>query len=161
MKLPQGKSLRRLSTIAATAARDAFRDEMSQQGSIYVRMRRLTPDREALRDEISERIPEIIFDLTSDSGIRDRNIVIDALAAGFDVLASNNIESISHILLRQWVEGAEGQSLKLTSTILRPEAAELRLREANGKDPFWIADVLARSCVTNPDDPQRGGTGGA
>ena len=155
LNLANKKSFRRLSTIAAAAARDTFRDEMTHQGSIYAHMPSLTPDLEALRDEISERIPDIIFDLESDTGIRDRNIVIDALAGGFDILASNNVESISHSLLREWIEGAEGQSLDLTSTILRPAAAERKLRKANGKDVFWVADALARSCVTNPDDPKR------
>ena len=155
LNLANKKSFRRLSTIAAVAARDTFREEMTHQGSIYARMPSLTPDLEALRDEISERIPETIFDLESDSGIRDRNIVVDALAGGFDILASNNIESISHSLLREWIEGSEGQGLGLTSTILRPDAAEEKLRKANGKDAYWVADALARSCVTDPDNPDR------
>ena len=155
LNLTHKKSFRSLSTIAAVAARDTFRDEMTHQGSIYARMPSLTHDTEALRDEISERIPDMIFDLESDTGIRDRNIVIDALAGGFDILASNNIDSISHPLLRVWIEGAEGQGLGLTSTILTPEAAELKLREANGKDVFWVVEALARSCVTNPDDENR------
>ena len=153
--LADKKSFRRLSAIAAAAARDTFRDEMSHQGSIYARMPSLTSDLEALRDEISERLPDIVFGLESDAGICDRNIVIDALAGGFDILASNNIESISHPLLREWIEGAEGQSLGLASTVLRPEEAERKLRKANGKDVFWVADALARSCVTNPGDPTR------
>ena len=39
-----GKGIRRLSTIAAAAARDHFQEEMSHQGSIYTRMSKLTPD---------------------------------------------------------------------------------------------------------------------
>lgn len=149
------KGFRRLSTIAAAAARDQFQDELAQQGSIYACMPRLRDDDLLLGDEVSARIPDLVFDLGSDTGIRDRNIVIEALVGGFDILASNSIGSISHSMLRDWIEGPDGQDLGLTSTILRPEAAEERLRKACGKSLEWTGCALARSCVTDPDDEGR------
>ena len=77
---------------------------------------------------------------------------MEAPAWGFDILATNNINSIDHVMLREWIEGSDGQRLRLASTILRPQEAEGHLRSAYGKPIEWTAHALARACVSDPDD---------
>ena len=147
------REMRRLSTAAATAARDWMREEMGRQGAIYAVTSRPTETVEALEAELYDVLPEHLFDLTTGNGIRDRKIVIEALSRGFDILASNNIDSIDHELLREWIKGGEGQRLGLTATILRPQRAESRLRGAYDRPVTWTATALARASVTDPDKP--------
>ena len=52
------------------------------------------PATEAREAEIDDCLPDSFFDLTTGNGVRDRNIVVEALAWGFDILATNNINSI-------------------------------------------------------------------
>ena len=144
--------IRRLATTGAVAARDWLLEEMGRQGAIYAKTPPPDPATEAREAEIDDCLPDSFFDLTTGNGVRDRNIVVEALAWGFDILATNNINSIDHVLLREWIEGSDGQRLRLTSTILRPQEAEGRLRKAYGKPVEWTAHALARACVSNPDD---------
>ena len=144
-------SIRRTVTAAAAAARDGMRVEMNERRGIY-RVAQATQDVEVREAEIYDVIPDKVFDLRTDNGIRDRKIVVEALARGFSILASNNIESIKHIRLDEWIKGSEGKRLGLVSTIMRPERAEQRLREHYDMPEAWTAHALARSCVTDPDD---------
>ena len=146
--------IRRLSTTAAQACANWFKTETGKQGNIYTYSRR-TPAIEEREAEIDDAIADDIFDLTTDNGIRDRKIVVEAMARGFDILASNNVESIDHGMLRHWVRSDEARGLRITSTIERPEAAEERLRTHYGKPIEWTALAAARACVTDPEDPAR------
>ena len=147
--------VRRLATVAATAARDWFSDEIGKQGAIYAKSPRPSDETVALEAEIEESIDDRAFDLTTDNGVRDRKIVIEAMARGYDILASNNIESIDHGMLRDWLRSSGRPRLGLSTTILRPEPAEERLRNALGKPIEWTAHAAARACVSNPEDTVR------
>ena len=147
--------IRRLATTASTAARDWFRDELRRQGSIYASTSRPAEEVEALEAEIDETIDDRAFDLSTDNGVRDRKIVIEAMARGYDILASNNVGSIVHEILKEWIERGEGKELGVRTTILRPEPAERRLRRRYDKPLEWTAVAAARACVTDAADPHR------
>ena len=144
--------LRRLSTAASVAIRDAMQKHM-QHGHVYAtdRQTRRILDMEVA---IEEKLPDAAFDLRSDNGIRDQKIVIEALARGFDVLASNNIHSVDHEMLHDWID-KEGSKMGIISDVLRPEEAERKLREAYNKPLDWTAHALARACVTDPENPSQ------
>ena len=149
--------VRRLATTASSAARDWFSEEVRKQGAIYAASPRRTPRTEALEAEIEEVIDDRAFDLTTDNGVRDRKIVIEAMARGYDILASNNVESIDHGMLRDWLRNTGGPRLGLATTILRPEPAEEQIRTAYDKPIEWTALAAARACVTDPSDEARAG----
>ena len=144
-------AIRRLSTTAAAAARTWFQDEFKKQGAIYAltRPNSQTIERE---EEIDETIDDNAFDLTSDNGIQDRKIVIEAMARGFDILATNNVNTIDHGMLKDWLKKPGTKELGIETTILRPEPAEERLRALHGQRIEWTAHAAARACVTDPDD---------
>ena len=146
-----GKAIRRGSTAASVAARDWLREQMNRQGNIYCFAPRASDSVEVRLDVLYEHLPSDAFDLTTDAGIRDRKIVIEALAWGFSILASNNIHSIDQEMLEEWLEG-QGRRLGIEGSILRPQKAESILRQAYGMPKEWILHALVRSCVTNPDD---------
>ena len=147
--------VRRLAALAAVSARDWFKSEVRKQGSIYATSPRQSAETEALEAEIEESIDDDAFDLTTDNGVRDREIVIEAMARGYDILASNNIESMDHGILRDWLKTWGQPKLGLSTTILRPEPAEEQLRNAYGKSIRWTAYAAARACVSDPDDTVR------
>ena len=149
--------VRRLATTAATATRDRFQAEMTKQGAIYEGSRPTRGRAEAAEADIEELIDDRAFDLSTDNGIRDRKIVIEAMARGYDILASNNVESIDHGMLRDWLKRQGGPVLGLSTTILRPEPAEERLRNKYEKLIEWTAYAAARACVTDPYDKTRAG----
>lgn len=145
--------IRRLSTTASTAARDWLQEEMGRQGAIYAITAPPSPIIEETEAELEDVLPEDIFDLLTDNGIRDRKIVVEALARGFNILASNNIESIDHELLKEWIANPVGRRMNIKTTILRPPDAEARLRESCGKSVTWTLNALARASVNDPYSP--------
>ena len=147
--------IRQLSTTAAQAARDHFAEEMRKQGAIYATTPKQTPAVEALEEEIGDKIVDEAFDLTNDNGLRDRKIVIEALARGFDIVASNNINSIEHGILGDWIEDRARHGLTLHTKILRPEPAEEALRKAYGKGIEWPIYIAARAAVSDPYNRER------
>ena len=149
--------IRRLATTAAQAARNWLRDECRKQGAIYAQAHRHNEQGEELEAEIDDLIDDAAFDLTSDNGIRDRKIVIEAMARGYDILASNNANTIDHGMLREWIAKGGGKGLGIETTILRPEPAEERIRELNGRHIAWTGHAAARACVTDPYDEGRAG----
>ena len=149
--------VRRLATTAATAARDWIRDEMRKQGSIYAHAPRRDAGVEALEAEIDDAIDDDAFDLTTDNGVRDRKIVIEAMARGFDLLVSSNVNSTDHAMPRSWIENGGGKALGIETTILRPESAEERLRLRHGRRIEWTVHAAARACVTEPDEEAKAG----
>ena len=147
--------IRRLATTAAQASRDHFAQEMHKQGAIYAASPRPTPTVEALEAEIDDKIVDDAFDLKNDNGLRDRKIVIEALARGFDIIASNNINSIEHEILEDWIEDRGRHGLQIETRILRPEPAERALRKAHKKPIEWPAYMAAYACVSDPYDAPR------
>ena len=148
-------TIRRLATTAATASRDYFRDTLGQQGAIYATVPEMTEAVEELEAEIESTIPDNGFDLSTGNGIRDRKIVIEAMARGYDILASNNIRSIRDPILDDWLRNREGKELGIQTTILRPEAAEQTLRSHYRQSVQWLPIAAARACVTDPSNPHR------
>lgn len=147
--------VRRLSTLAAQTARDCFAAHLDQQGSPYAKTPPPPPRIDSRIDAIDQHIPDVLFDLTTGNGMRDRKIVVEALAWQFDILASNNINSIDHVGLRRWIESPQGARLQLNSTIHRPQEAEYHLAKAYRKPPEWVVHALARASVTDPDNEQK------
>ena len=144
--------VRRLATLAAGAARDWLQGELRNQGGIYASPRTAGEETERLEAEIDELMDDRAFDLDHDNGIRDRKIVIEAMARGHDILASNNINSIDHGMLRTWLKSTGEPQLGIRTTVLRPEPAEEAIRNAFGKPIEWTAYAAARACVSNPYD---------
>ena len=144
--------IRRLATSAANASRDWLHEEMRRQGGIYAFTRRAAEETEDREAEIEDAMDDRAFDLTTDNGIRDRMIAIEAMARGYDILASNNVESIDHGMLRHWIEEGAGSTLGIRTTILRPEPAEERIRREYGKPIEWTAHAAARACVSDPEN---------
>ena len=142
--------VQRLATTAGNAARDRFKEELEHQGAIYARAPRRDGRIEALEAEIDDEIDERAFDLTTATGINDRKIVVEAMARGYDIVASNNINSIKHGILREWIRTHGAPKLDIKTSILRPEPAEEALRQAYGKPIEWTAFAAARACVSNP-----------
>lgn len=147
--------IRRLATSAANASRDWLREEMRRQGGIYAFTRRTAEETEDREAEIEDAMDDRAFDLTTDNGIRDRKIAIEAMACGYDILASNNVESIDHGMLRHWIEEGAGRTLGIRTTILRPEPAEERIRWEYGKPIEWTAHAAARACVSDPENARQ------
>ena len=147
--------IRRLATGAASASRDWLREEMRRQGGIYAFTRRAAEETEDREAEIEDAMDDRAFDLTTDNGIRDRKIAIEAMARGYDILASNNVESIDHGMLRYWIEEGAGSTLGIRTTILRPEPAEERIRREYGKPIEWTAHAAARACVSDPENARQ------
>ena len=148
-------TVRRLATLAAQTARDWFRDTLRQQGSIYANTPRRSAEVEALEAHIDDALDDAIFSDSDGNGVRDRRIVVEAMARGYDILASNNIASIDHGMLRHWLTTCGTPKLGLTTTIVRPEHAEERLRIAYDRPMHWTATAAARASVTDPDNPQQ------
>ena len=147
--------IRRHATVAAVAARDWLASEFTKQGAIYAASPPSSAQTETLEAEIDDTLTDRAFDLSDPNGISDRKIVIEAMARGFDILASNNVNSIDHAMLRQWMKTTGTPRLGLSTTILRPEPAEERIRTALDKPIEWTAYAAARACVTDPHDEQR------
>lgn len=147
--------LRRLATTAANASRDWLNEEIRKQGGVYTFTRRDAGEIEDREAEIDDAMDDRAFDLTTDNGIRDRKITIEAMARGYDILASNNVESIDHGLLRHWIEEGAGRMLGVRTTILRPEPAEERIRREHGKPIEWTVHAAARACVSNPENARQ------
>ena len=147
--------IRRLSTLAATTARNWLRDELKKSTGIYRVDRRITREIINLESDISDHIDDHIFDMSTANGIRDRQIVIEAMARGYDILASNNVNSIKHDRLRHWIVMGPGKTLGVKTTILAPELAEEALRFAHDQPLEWTADAVIRACVTDPDNREQ------
>ena len=141
---------RRLSTQAAMAARDWLREQLRTKGGAY----RLDATRNATIDElqgwIDEHVDDRIFDMSTDNGIRDRKIVVEAMARGYDIIVSNNINTLSSSLLRAWVVSDAVQDMGITTAILPPQVAEEQLREAAQMPVEWCAWAAAQAAVTDP-----------
>ena len=143
--------IRRLTTLASTTARNWLRDEFRKDAGIYRVDKRATREIVALESDISDRLDNDIFDMSISNGIRDRQIVIEAMARGYDILASNNnVNSIKHARLRHWIALGAGKELGIHTTILAPDLAEEALRFATNQSIGWIAAAAMRTCVTDP-----------
>ena len=108
---------------------------------------------------LDENIDDRIFDLDTDNGIRDRKIVIEAMARGYDVIVSNNIGSIEPALLRAWVASAAARNRGIVTDILPPQPAEEKLQPAEEKlrvaaqmPVEWCVWAAAHAAVTDPDE---------
>ena len=140
--------IRRVATATGNAARDALKDMLTQQGSAYLRTAR--PDAEilALELEIDDSIPEDAFDRTNDNSVRDRKIVVEAAARGYDILASNNVNSMRRGILEQWAQ-TTGASMGLNFEILTPDDTERRMRRERQEQLEWVGGAAVRACVGN------------
>ena len=137
--------IRRVATRTGNAARDALTDMLAQQGSAYLRTPRPDANTLALELEIDDSIPEDAFDRTNDNSVRDRKIVVEAAARGYDILASNNVNSMRRGILEQWAQ-TTGASMGLSFEILTPDDTERRMRKERLE---WVAGAALRACVRN------------
>ena len=141
--------VRRVGTRAAQATCAWFERELKRRDGPY----RTAPERGSSvigrEIDIGQAIDDRVFDLDEDNGVRDKRIVVEAMARGYDVLTSNNNNSIDHGRLKVWMK-EEGERLGVVTTLLRPEEAEEKLRESLGKKLEWTEYAAARSCITDP-----------
>ena len=140
--------IRRVATATGNAARDALKDMLAQQGSAYLRTP--PPDAEtlALELEIDDTIPEDAFDRTNDNSVRDRKIVVEAAARGYDILASNNVNSMRRGILEHWAQ-TTGASMGLNFEIMTPDDTERRMRRELEQPLEWVGGAAVRACVRN------------
>ena len=115
--------IRRVATTAGNIARDAMKDKLRQQGSAYLETPEPGDDTLEMEIEIDESIPEDAFDRNNDNSVRDRKIVVEAAARGYDILASNNVNSMRRGILDFWSR-TEGRNLGLEFKILTPDDTE-------------------------------------
>lgn len=149
------QDMRRLSVIAGGAARDHLLRHLKDGGGAYT-LHRTPKDKKAdlieREFDINDAMDDRIFDTGSKNWRTDKQIVVEAMARGYDILASNNIRSIFHERLRDWLLNGAGAQLDIRSTVLEPGLAEEALRLAHNKPIEWPAHMAVRACVTNPDD---------
>ena len=145
----------RLSRTAGVAARDWLRDRLKEQGHIYETDRARGEEIEDREMQIEDTLDDAIFSDENGTGTRDRRIVIEAMARGYDLLATNNFQSINHGLLNHWIESGPGRALEIGTRILRPEPAEEALRKAHGRSIDWVGFAAGRACMTDPYDGDR------
>ena len=147
--------IRRLATLAGVAARDHLRKQMqTQEGPYHIHQasRRERQDIVELESRIADVIDDRMFDQESKNWLADREIVIQAMARGYDILATNNIQTITHAIFRDWMARGEGAGLGLSTSIMEPPQAEEALRLGYDKPLEWAGHMAIRACVTNPDD---------
>ena len=147
------KEVRRLSTAAAQASQERIGAALQDSSSPYeVARRTRTAEEDELEMRIEDLLEKNIFDMSTDNGIRDRKIAIEAMLGGHDILATNNVGSIDHEWLQYWIDSGPGATLGITTAVLSPTRAEGRVRRACQQPPEWVAEIAARACVTQPED---------
>lgn len=144
--------IKRMATVAATTARDWLKTELTKRGGPYRVDGRRTKQIEALEVEIDFRMDDDIFERSSHTGIRDRKIVIETMARGYDILASNNVRSIKHERLRHWIMAGPGKKLGIKTTIFSPDLAEEAIRITQDMPLSWTAHAAVRACVSDPEN---------
>ena len=147
--------IRRLSVLAATTARDHLLEHLKAPGGAYTRHQATREKRiEIIEIEsaISDSLDDRIFDRASKNWEADRQIIIQSLARGYDIIATNNINTIYHDRLRDWLLNGPGADLDLDTTILEPAQAEEALRFAHNRPIEWAAFAAVRACVTDPNN---------
>ena len=144
---------RRLANVAATTSRDWLHDQLRTPRSPY----RLDPQKHltARQEEIDERLPDEFFDFSTDNGIQDKKIVVEAFAGGYHLLVSNNIGSIDLIGLSRWLNTGEGAAMNIGTRIETPRNAIECLETTHQMGAAWLAEVAARASVTDPYDEAR------
>lgn len=146
---------RRLSTDAARAARDWLAEQLALDDGPYHRDARRNRAIDDFEEWLDENIDERIFDMDKANGIRDRKIVIEAMARGYDIIVSDNIETIESTLLQEWVGSPVVRERGVVTEVLPPQPAERKLRRASQMPVEWCAWAAAQAAVTNPDHEER------
>ncbi len=147
--------IRCLATLAGATARDHLRKQMQiREGPYHIDQasHRERQDVVELESRISDVMDDRMFDQESKNWLADREIVIQAMARGYDILATNNVRTITHSIFRHWIAKGEGASLGLSTSIMEPPQAEEALRLGHDKPLEWAGHMAMRACVTNPDD---------
>ena len=148
---------RRMAAAAAQEARRTFREKLEHQGNPYQIVTKMTESIAERERMIADELEDGAFDLTSDTGLRDRSIVLEAMAWGYDILADDPTGSVDHERIHHWLTQGEGRKLKITTRLYRPEEAERGLRRSMAKPLDWVEKAAARAVVTDPDDERRSG----
>ena len=144
--------MRKMRETAAAVASKWFEWEIRREGTPYRMVEETTEEMEEREAEIHCAMDERIFDIITDGGIRDWDIVVECMARGYDIVSWRNVPVIDHGMLRHWVREGAGKALGVTTEIYRPDEAEEALRKAKGKPIEWTAHAAARACVSDPED---------
>ena len=79
---------------------------------------RATSDKNAERHfRLLDEVPERFFDMRTDAGKRDHKIVVEAFTSNFDLLISNNINTINHIGIGLWLASGNAERLAITTQL--------------------------------------------
>lgn len=146
--------IRRLATKAATSAAAWLKAELSNPNGAYGIDAQRSADIQRRLTVLEDALPDSFFDIKTPNGIRDKQIVIEALAGRHDILITNNIATIDVIGLQPWIKTHE-EILNLQTRILNPMVALEWLRETYQMPDDWLTHVTAKACVNDPYDSGR------
>ena len=146
--------IRRLATKAATSAAAWLKAELSNPNGAYGIDAQRSAGTQRRLTVLEDALPDSFFDIKTPNGIRDKQIVIEALAGRHDILITNNIATIDVIGLQPWIKTHE-ETLNLQTRILNPMVALEWLRETYQMPDDWLTHVTAKACVNDPYDSGR------
>jgi len=146
--------IRRLATKAATSAAAWLKAELSNPNGAYGIDAQRSAGTQRRLTVLEDALPDSFFDIKTPNGIRDKQIVIEALAGRHDILITNNIATIDVIGLQPWIKTHE-EILNLQTRILNPMVALEWLRETYQMPDDWLTHVTAKACVNDPYDSGR------
>ena len=147
------RDIRRLANSAAQTGRDWLRQQLQSAGGPYHLDRQRSAPILERQDLIDDALPDSFFDFESPNGIRDKRIVAEAFAGDYNLLVSNNINTIDVIGLTDWLQDGFGREIGVQTRILTPQKAIESFRGTYQKPREWLADVVAKASVTNPYVP--------
>ena len=89
------------------------------------------------------------------AGRRDHQIALEAFTGNFDLLISNNVNSIDQIGLQAWLDAGNGERLDVASGIKTPADTLVELSVAYQKPREWLGQMAASAAVTDPYDERQ------
>jgi len=143
--------VRRFATKAAISAAAWLKAELAKPNGAYAIDAQDSASTQQRLTLLEDALPDSFFNIKTPNGIRDKQIVVEALAGRHDILITNNIATIDVIGLQPWIK-THAESFDLQTTILNPLVALEWLRETHQMPDDWLAHVTAKACINNPYD---------
>ena len=142
------KDVRRASNLAAQTASNWLKDELRKR-ELYSLEIQKGDAYDGRYLAIYQTLPDVIFDMSHQNGLRDKKIVVEAFAGNYDLLLSNNLKTIDTKNLTRWLAHYTS-SLQIDTVLSSPMTMLEQIEEEHQFPPYWLVTVLARSSVNNP-----------
>ena len=149
------KEIQRIATTASQTSRLWLRRLLQAPKGPYVATERGDDDAHEREGRLYTVIPKDIFNLEETTGIRDRKIVIESLARGYDILLTNNNEQVKSEWLAHWLATEGRTRYGIESQILAPSAAYTTLCVRFGKENNWMVEVVGRASISDGYRPKQ------